>query len=246
MPLHRVSRIDAEPFRVLLLRRLRLPLPLSVRTCLCGCLLDVLGHHRAACGRSGVLGRRVFALESAVSQICRESGARVTTNVMLRRLEVVAEGLTLYGWCQVALDPTLVSPLRGGGVPRRNADVVDGVALTGHQGQTQNVPGALSRRWKGKAGRHRWGGGRPLLTKDKGSLLVLGVCQSSARDEMFVRKCACSLVPPVVLFVGLLRSEGIRNLSDGCEGGSWRRRRRPFSSGSAGERPARDVVGCST
>ena len=137
MPLHRVSRIDAEPFRVLLLRRLRLPLPLSVRTCRCGCVLDVLGHHRAACGRSGVLGRRVFALESAVFQICRESGARVTTNVMLRRLEVVAEGLTLYGGCQLALDPTLVSPLRGGW--RSQAERRRGGRCRldrGHQGQT--------------------------------------------------------------------------------------------------------------
>ena len=57
--------------------------------------------------RSGVLGRRGFAVESAVAQICREGGAGVSTNVMLRdldispprnsdgrRLEVVAEGLT--------------------------------------------------------------------------------------------------------------------------------------------------------
>ena len=141
MPVDRVSRIDAEQFRVLLLRRLRLPLPLSVRTCRCGCLLDVLGHHRAACSRSGVLGRRGFAVESALAQICREGGARVSTNVMLRdldisppqnsdgrRLEVVAEGLTLFGGCQLALDATLVSPLHGDGTQRRGADVTDGAA----------------------------------------------------------------------------------------------------------------------
>ena len=58
IPVHRVSRIDPKPFRILLLRRLRMPLPLSVRTCWCGRLLDVLGHHRAACGTAGVLGRR--------------------------------------------------------------------------------------------------------------------------------------------------------------------------------------------
>ena len=36
MPIQRVSRIDSEEFRVLVLRRLRLPLPLSLRSCRCG------------------------------------------------------------------------------------------------------------------------------------------------------------------------------------------------------------------
>ena len=57
-------RIDSHLFRVLLLRRLRLPLPPVSRTCRCGRLLDPFGHHRAACSRAGVLGRRGFALES--------------------------------------------------------------------------------------------------------------------------------------------------------------------------------------
>ena len=52
-----------------------------------------------------MLGRRAFALESAAARVCREAGARVTTNVMVkdldlvpqervdgRRLEVVADG----------------------------------------------------------------------------------------------------------------------------------------------------------
>ena len=142
MPTNRVTRFEAEQFRVLLLRRLRLPLPLSVRSCRCGRLLDALGHHRAACSRSGVLGRRGFAVESAVAQICREGGAQVSTNVMLRdldisppqnsdgrRLEVVAEGLTSFGGCQLALDATLVSPLQGDGSHRRGADITDGTAL---------------------------------------------------------------------------------------------------------------------
>ena len=142
MPIQRVSRIDSEEFRVLVLRRLRLPLPLSVRSCRCGRPLDVLGHHRAACSTAGVLGRRGFAVENAVAQICREGGARVSTNVFLRdldispvgstdsrRLEVVAEGLSLYGGCQLAIDATLVSALKGDGTHRRKADTTDGVAL---------------------------------------------------------------------------------------------------------------------
>ena len=142
LPIHRISRMDPEPFRVLLLRRLRMPLPLNVRACRCGRLLDVLGHHRAACSRVGELGKRGFAAEGAVAQICREGGARVSTNVMLRdldispphssdgrRLEVVAEGLCLFCGCQLALDATVVSTLHGDGTHRRMADVEDGVAL---------------------------------------------------------------------------------------------------------------------
>ena len=54
MPTNRVTQFEAEQFRVLL-----------------GAsgLLDALGHHRAACSRSGVLGRRGFVVESAVAQI---------------------------------------------------------------------------------------------------------------------------------------------------------------------------------
>ena len=142
MPVQRVSRMDSEVFRVLLLRRLRLPLPLSVRSCRCGRQLDVLGHHRAACSTGEALGRRGFAVENVVAQICREGGARVSTNVFVRhldilpalstdarRLEVVAEGLSLYGGCQLAIDATLVSPLKGDGTHRRKADRTDGVAL---------------------------------------------------------------------------------------------------------------------
>ena len=77
------TRIDSALFRVLLLRRLRLPLlPVSC-SCRCDCLLDSFGHHRAACSRAGVLGRRRFAVESVGA--FREAGARVATNVLLGR-----------------------------------------------------------------------------------------------------------------------------------------------------------------
>ena len=48
-------------FRTLLLRRLRVPLPLTARACRCGLPLDAFGHHRSACAVSAVLGRRGFA-----------------------------------------------------------------------------------------------------------------------------------------------------------------------------------------
>ena len=62
-PTSRSTLIDPQPFRVLLCRRLHLPLPFSSRTCRCGPLLDCRGHHRAACAEAGVLGARGFALE---------------------------------------------------------------------------------------------------------------------------------------------------------------------------------------
>ena len=122
---HRVARFDPQPFRVLLSRRLRLPMPLSSRSCRCGRLLDSLGHHRAGCAEAGVLGRRGFALECSAAQLCREAGGRVSTNVMMRdldipgphaamdgrRLEVIADGLPLFDGAQLALDTTMVSPL---------------------------------------------------------------------------------------------------------------------------------------
>ena len=119
-----VRALQSTPFEAS-----RMPLPLSVRSCVCGRRLDLFGHHRAACSRAGVLSRRGFAVESAVEQICRQAGARVSTNVMIRdldiagsntdarRLEVVAEGLSIFGGVQLALDATLVSTHHGDGTP---------------------------------------------------------------------------------------------------------------------------------
>ena len=74
LPTSRATRIDPQPFRLLLCRRLHLPLPLSHRTCRCGRQLDVFGHQRAACSEAGVLGKRGFPLECAAAQVCREAG----------------------------------------------------------------------------------------------------------------------------------------------------------------------------
>ena len=73
-PSSMLARIEPPLFRVMLQRRLHLPVPLSNRICGCGRPLDYYGHHRAACGRTGVLGRRGFPLESAAARICREGG----------------------------------------------------------------------------------------------------------------------------------------------------------------------------
>ena len=115
--------IPSAQFRVLLLRRLRFPLPLAPRRCRCHGELDPLGDHRSACATSGVLATRALPLEHAVARVCREAGARVARHVRLadmnldvpvsdeRRIEVVANGLPLWHGSQLALDATIVCPL---------------------------------------------------------------------------------------------------------------------------------------
>ena len=68
---------------------------------------------------------------------------RVTSNVMVRdldlpapdtsdsrRLEVVVDGLPLFGGCQLAVDTTLVCALHCDGTPHRGAADADGVAAS--------------------------------------------------------------------------------------------------------------------
>ena len=150
------TRFAPQLFRVLLLRRLWLALPFSSRTCRCGRPLDVLGHHRAACSRAGVLGSRGFSLESAAARVCREAGARVSTNLFVRdldlpianhdarRLEVVADGLPLFGGAQLAIDTTLVSSVQADGRPRPQCARVDGAALSEARRRKQRTYPELS------------------------------------------------------------------------------------------------------
>ena len=66
-----ITRIDPHLFRTLLLRRLRLPLPLSKRTCRCGRPLDSRGHHRAACARAGAGEERLRCRECCCQDLPR-------------------------------------------------------------------------------------------------------------------------------------------------------------------------------
>ena len=81
-------------------------------------------------------------VERMWARVCREGGARVQTNVFLRdlnlpgvtvhdgrRIEVIANGLPLFHGAQVAIDATIVSPLRGDGQPVAGADRHDGIAI---------------------------------------------------------------------------------------------------------------------
>ena len=83
-----------------------------------------------------------FAVESAAARVCREAEGRVATNIFVRnmdlgvpktadsqRLEVVVDGLPLFGGVQLAVDTIWVSALKGDGEPRRRAADRDGVAF---------------------------------------------------------------------------------------------------------------------
>ena len=130
MPSSRDTTFTADRFRTLLLVRLRRPLGLALRRCRCGAVLDPFGEHRSACARVGVLGTRGVAAEVTAARICREGGPRVRENQLLRdlnvavpasdtrRIEVIANGLPLYGGVQLAIDTTVVSALTGAGAPR--------------------------------------------------------------------------------------------------------------------------------
>ena len=141
MPTRDDIAIPSAQFRVLLLRRLRLPLPLAPRRCSCHGTLDPLGDHRTACATSAVLATRALPLEHAVARVCREAGARVARHVKLadmnldvpvadeRRIDVVADGLPLWHGSQLALTATIVSPLTRCGEAHPRADVQPGCAV---------------------------------------------------------------------------------------------------------------------
>ena len=114
---------------------------LTARTFRCGHQLDSSDHNRAACALSGLLARRGL-LWRTQWRLCREGGAGVTTNVMVRdldvlvpqalgsrRLGVVAQGLPQFGGTQLAIGATLTGPLHCDGTARLGAAHIDGVAF---------------------------------------------------------------------------------------------------------------------
>ena len=96
-PTCRITTIPPQFFRVTLLRRLCLPLHLTVRSCQCGRSLDAFRHHHAACAQVGVSGKRGWDLENVAARICREAGGRVSTNISMRNLDLARPSSMVEG-----------------------------------------------------------------------------------------------------------------------------------------------------
>ena len=129
-------------FRMLLLERLRLPLLLTEAACeACHEPLDPLGWHRAACPHTGRLKKWATKVERTLAHICREAGARVKFNALLRdmnvgvratddrKIEVLAQDSPRFGGAQLAIDVTLRSAVGRNGEARPHAAEVDGAVL---------------------------------------------------------------------------------------------------------------------
>ena len=116
--------VPSDEFRIMLLRRLRMPLPWHKSDAAVGgrwMIMETTGQ------RVGVLAHRAGPLERAAARVCREARARVAASTALRdmnldlaasgdarRIEVVANGLPIWRGVQVAVDTTLVSPVQRG------------------------------------------------------------------------------------------------------------------------------------
>ena len=116
------TRIEPHLFRLLLLRRLRLPLPPCVPVCRYGRPLDSFGHHHAACPRAGLLARRGFAVEMAAAKVCREARCTGPWIWVCHNQHWTVEDSRLWqkaflslGGVQLALDttPSVLTALRG-------------------------------------------------------------------------------------------------------------------------------------
>ena len=131
--------IRPSVFRILVLFRLRLALSLTDKRCEgCGAVLDERGLHRTSCMPSGRIRKRATPVERTSTRICREAGAVVKTNVLLRdmnvivasknerRLEILADGLPIKRGAQLAIDVTVRSSTSTDGRAKGNAANIDG------------------------------------------------------------------------------------------------------------------------
>ena len=109
-----LSHAPRHPSTVLLLERLALPLPVTEARC-SGCheLLDMQGHHLAACPMTGRLKKRATPTERMLARICREAAARVRYNAFLRDMNVhvpANDERRIEVWpriCHVSVGPNL-------------------------------------------------------------------------------------------------------------------------------------------
>ena len=75
-------------------------------------------------------------MEGAAARIFREGGARVTTNVMVRDMDLAAPNpgnarlFAVFGGALLAIDTTLISTLHCDGTARPDTADTDGAALS--------------------------------------------------------------------------------------------------------------------
>ncbi len=160
IPSEKAFAMQPLRFQVAMRRRLRWPLPLARHRCrgrACRERQDAEGDHAASCPTSGLLKLRSRPMEKTWARIVREAGARVTENVSLfdagvpvdpedgRNIEIVATGLSMHRGIPLAIDATMVSPLKADGSPHPHADERPGVALgRGRRSKETTYPELLS------------------------------------------------------------------------------------------------------
>ena len=116
--------IDSAPFRVLLLRRLRLPLPDAVVSVRCQrwVIMSLPAPGLAPCAHAGgplsvPLHASAVRPERLSPQMCWCATSTKAARHDERRIEVIANGLPFWGGAQLAVDTTLVSPLTSAAPP---------------------------------------------------------------------------------------------------------------------------------
>ena len=126
------------------------------------------------------MGRLSFAVESAAARICREGGARVAITAATdlaapnpgdaQRLEIVADGLPLFGSAQLAIDTTLISTLHCEGSARPGTADTDSAALAAAKRRRAHISGAGRPRGKarlvGMLASEVGGRWSPVVTRD--------------------------------------------------------------------------------
>ena len=141
-----------------------------------------------------------------------------------RRLEVVAEGLSLFGGSQLALDATLVSSLHGNGTHRRNADKADGIALRearrhkertypelhGRNGRVRMVVivGEVGGRWSDEMKTFLWS---LACEKSRSEARVL---RKSVRAAWYRRWCCLLACAAAKAVASLLERRGVLGVGD--------------------------------
>ena len=128
-PVNRLTTFTSELSRVVLLRRLHLPLPLAVATAGVAFHLTLVAITVQLVRVPGFW-EGGWAVENAAARICREVGGRVTTNVLIRDLDLAAPHVVMGcpSLGELSLQLTLVSALRADGSCRRRAAQHDGLA----------------------------------------------------------------------------------------------------------------------